>query len=112
MQLDRDGWFGAPKHDIEQQIMYAIQGGAAAVYIQGLDGFPAHIGRKQTSQTQDVIQVAMGDQDLIKALKTNTRLKNLALCTLPAVDQEAVLVMLDYLGRKSAPCRRRRRGCP
>ena len=98
MQLDWDGWFGAPQHDIEKQVMNAIQCRTTAVNIQRIDRFPAHIGREQAGQAQDVIQVAVRDQDLVQALETDAGLKDLALCTLPAVNQKAVLIMLDNLG--------------
>ena len=45
-----------------------------------------------------MIKVPMGYQDIGEILETDAGLKDLALCTLPAVNQKAVLIMLDNLG--------------
>ena len=61
--------------------------------LQIIHCLPAQQGRNQTSQSQDMIQMAVSDQNAVEALETDPRFKDLALRTLAAVDQKAVLVM-------------------
>ena len=69
----------------------------AAVDLHLLDRLPAHERGKQPGQPQDMIQVAVGDQDVVQALETDPGLQDLALGAFAAVDQEAVFIMLDDL---------------
>ena len=61
------------------------------------DGFPTREGRKQTGQPQDVVQVPVGDQDVVEALKANPRFEDLALGSLSTVDHEPEFIMFDNL---------------
>ena len=48
-------------------------------------------------QSQDVVQVTMGDQHAVQALEAQPRLQDLALGALTAVDQEAEFIVDDHL---------------
>jgi hypothetical protein len=50
-----------------------------------------------------MIEMAMRDQYFIKPFKAYTGLQNLALSSLSAVDQKAIFIVLDDLGRQVPP---------
>jgi hypothetical protein len=91
--------------------MDAFEGVASTIDFQLVDRFPAHKSGEQPGQAQDMIEMAVGDQDPVKAFETDPGLENLALGAFPAVDQEAMLIVLDHLGRQAAPGRRGGGGC-
>ncbi len=57
-----------------------------------------------------MIQVAVGDQDVVQALEAQTGLHDLALGAFPAVDQEAIFIVHHHLGGKPAAGGRGRGG--
>ena len=105
-QLQRHGGLVAAQHHAIQQVMDAVQRGAAAVDLQLLDRLPAQERGEQAAQTQDVIEMAVREQDTRQALKAGARLQDLALRALAAVHQETIFVVRDDLRGKSPLGRR------
>ncbi len=66
---------------------------AAGVNVDFLNGLPAHESGKQACQTEDMIQVPMGEQDVVQPLETNSGFQDLPLCALTTIHHETKLVM-------------------
>lgn len=98
-QVNRHRRPGMAQHDAINQIMDAIDGAAPGEYLQLFHRFPTHQGGDQPCQSEYMIEMSMRDQNTVEAFKSNARLKNLALRTFATVDQEAVFIMLNHLGR-------------
>ena len=59
---------GVTQHDLVDQILHPIQGGASAVNLNSSSDFPAHQRAEQPGQPQDVIEVPVGQQDAYRAV--------------------------------------------
>jgi hypothetical protein len=77
----------------------------ASIDIQIIDRFPARECGKQPAQSQYVVQVTVGDQDVIQIFKSQPGLQYLALGALATIDEKAILIMFKHLGGKPAPNR-------
>ena len=108
-ELQRHGGLIPAQHDPVKQVMHAVESRAAAEDLKLLDCLPAQERAQQPAQAQNMVKVAMGQKHSRQVPKTDTRLQDLPLGALAAVDQEAVLVVLDDLRRKPAPRRWRGR---
>ncbi len=91
----------AQNHAVEQ-VMDAVERPLAAVNVQFFDGLPAHERGEQPRQAEDVVQVAVGDENVVQVPEADAGLQDLALGAFAAVDQEAEFVVLDDLRRKPA----------
>jgi len=111
VELDLNGGASATQDYAMEQVVDAFQGPASAEDLDALDSFPTGEGGNQSGQTKDMIQVTVRDQDAVQAFEPQPRLHDLSLCSLTAIDQEAVLVMDNNLGRQPATGGRRRSGC-
>ena len=89
-------------HHAVQQVADTLQRVRAAVNLEAVNGFPAHEGGEQPAKPENVVEVSVGDEDAVEALKADAGLQDLALGTLAAVDQEAVLILLDEVGGQVA----------
>ncbi|MCX6036350.1 MAG: hypothetical protein NTW99_00340 [Chloroflexi bacterium] len=89
--------------------MDAVERPLPAVDVQFFDGFPAHERGEQTGQAEDVVQVAMRDENVVQVPEADAGLQDLTLGALAAVNEEAEFVVLDDLRRK--PALGRRGGC-
>src|SRR5262245_5122800 len=78
-QLDLDAGVRAAQDDPEEQVVDAIQRRFAAPNLKMLGGIPASKSRDKPAQTQDVVKVAVGQQDLIEAAEAKTTPQNLTL---------------------------------
>ncbi len=85
-----------------KQIMDAVEGPLATIYVNLINCLPAHECGEQPCQPENMVKVSMGDEDMLQVLEANAGLQDLALCALAAIDQEAKLVVLDHLGREPA----------
>ena len=92
----------AAQHHAVEQVMDAVERPLAAVNVQFLDGFPAHERGEQPGQAEDVVQVAVGDENVAQVPEADAGLQDLALGAFAAVDQEAEFVVLDDLRGKAA----------
>src|SRR5690606_3677133 len=70
--------------------------------------FPAREGRNQPSQTENVIQMAVREQDTIQPLETDTAPQDLPLRAFATVHQKAVLARQN--GLRCQPAMDRGRG--
>jgi len=95
---DVDLALGRPE-DNAHQFPHAAQGSHPAVDLHLLHGLPAAEGRGQAAQPEDVIQVAVRQQDALEPLEPEPTAQDLPLGPLAAVDQEAVLAMKQQRGR-------------
>jgi hypothetical protein len=110
VQAQRHGSLVAPQDNTVQQIMDAVEGGPPGKDIEFLNRFPTQKGAEQPAQSEDVIEMTMRQKNACEIFETDTRLQDLTLCALTAVDQKTVLIMFDDLGGKPALCRRRGSG--
>jgi hypothetical protein len=85
------------------EIADSLHGMPPGVDLEPVDRFPAHEGRKQACQAQDVVEVTVRDQNPIQSSKTDSGLQDLALRALTAVNQESLLTVADDLRREPAP---------
>ncbi len=85
------------QHHPIQQVTDTLQSRSTAVQLEELDRLPAGEGGEQPGQPQDMVQVAMRNEDAVQPLKANPRLHDLALCAFPTIDQEAVFVVHHQL---------------
>ncbi len=72
--------------------------------------FPAHERGKQTCKAENVIEMAVGDQDFVESFKADPGFEDLPLGAFPTVNEKAVFVVDDDLGRKPPVYRRGRGG--
>jgi hypothetical protein len=87
----------ASQNDAEEEIVDTFKGPSASPDLQAIDGFPAHESGKQPRQTEDVIEMPVGDQDPVETPKSDPRLQDLALRSLTTIDQEPVISITDDL---------------
>jgi hypothetical protein len=78
--------------------MNALEGEFSGMDLQVVDRLPAQEGGKQSTQPKDVIQVTVGDEDVVEVLESQPGLQDLALGALAAVDEKAMLIMFHQLG--------------
>jgi len=83
------------QHNAENQIVHPVQSMLGAVYLNLFHYLPAEKGGNKPSQTQNMVKMSMRQEDLIKSFKANTSTKDLSLCSLTTIDEEAVFFMLD-----------------
>jgi len=57
------------QHNAIDQIADAVHRMAAAVNVNLFNGFPAHKGREQACQTENMIKVSVRQQDMVQPLK-------------------------------------------
>jgi len=100
-QLEPHRGLGAAQDDTHQQIANSLEGEGPSVDLQLIDRFPSHEGRKQAGQSEDVVEVAVGDENALQAAEPEARSKDLSLGALSAVDQEAMILIGDDLRRKA-----------
>ena len=74
----------------------------AAEDVQLFQCFPAAQRAGKTAQSQNVIQMAMGQEDAIETAKAQPATQELALRALATVDHEAMLVTHHQRGREAA----------
>ena len=104
MQVKGDRRLTAAQHHAIEQVMDAVERPLAAVNIKFLDRFPAHERGEQSCQAEDVVQVPVGDENIVQVPESDPGLQNLALGALAAVDQEAEFVMLYDLSGQPPLC--------
>jgi hypothetical protein len=104
--LENRAWLGRDQADRhwrraaqppEQQVVDAIQCPLAGIDLHLVERFPAGQGREQAGQPQDVVEMAVGDQDALQPFEAHPRLQDLPLGALSAIHQEAVFIVLDQL---------------
>ena len=110
-ELDVDRGAGAPQDNAEEKVVDALQGPGPGPDFQRFDCFPAHERGQQAGQSENVIEVSVGDQDPVQAPESQPRTKNLSLGSFAAVDQEAVISIGDDVRRQSALDGRGRSRC-
>jgi hypothetical protein len=89
----------------------AGQRGRAAEDVEFLQRLPAPQRARQPAQPQDVVQVAVGEENLVEATEAQAGAQQLALRALAAVDHEAVFVGHHQRRREAALHRRRGSRC-
>ncbi len=99
-----------PKDNLHQRL-HTRQGKRPAVDVQFLQRLPAPQRAGQPAQAQDVVEVTVGEQNLVEPAETQARAQQLALRAFAAVDHEAVLVGQHERRRKPALHRRGGGGC-
>lgn len=82
--------------------MDAVERPFTTIDVHLVDGLPAHERGKQSRQSKDVVEMPVGDENVIQILESDSGLQDLALRALTAVNQETVLVVLEDLRGKSA----------
>ncbi len=107
----RHGRCVAAQDHAVHQVMDPVQRGATAEDIQLVDRLPAHERGHQPAQSQDVIEMAVGEQDAGQVLEPRARLQDLTLGAFTTIHQKTIFVVLDDLGRESPLGRRRGSGC-
>ena len=100
----------AAQHHAVQQIVDAVERRAPAKNFQLIDRFPAQKSGQQSTQSQNMIQMPVREQNARQAFETSARLQDLALCALPTVHEETVFIVADDGSRKSTLGRRRGSG--
>ncbi|MEZ4555836.1 MAG: hypothetical protein R2854_05180 [Caldilineaceae bacterium] len=100
-----------PAEDHIHQRGHAGQRGGAGEDVQFLQRFPAPQSRGQPAQAEDVVQMAVGEQDFVQAAEAEAAAQQLPLGAFAAVDHEAVFVVHDNGRRQPALDRRCRRRC-
>lgn len=73
--------------------------------------FPAGERGEQTGKTEDMIQVAVCDQDVIQPAKAQSRPEYLALGSLTTINQEPLITVADDLRGEAAVNGRRGGRC-
>jgi len=101
-QVKGDGRLCAAQHDAVQQVVDASHRPASGEDFHFFHRFPAHEGGEQPAEAQNVVEVAVGDEDFVKPLESQAGFQNLPLGALAAVHEEAVFVVNDDL-RREAP---------
>jgi len=92
----------ASQHNVDQ-VSHPLQRPVAGIDVQFFGCFPTGKCRHNTTKSQDVIQVSVGQQNRIEALEAQAAAQQLALCALAAVDHEApILVKNDRRGQVAA----------
>jgi len=105
-QCQADGRAMAAKDDSHQRLD-PVEGPLAAIDLHLLDRLPAGKSRGQPRQPQDMVQVAVGEEDCIQAAKAQAAAQQLTLGALAAVDEKAILAVHHHRRRQAAP----QRGC-
>ena len=90
------------------QLAHPAQRPRAAPNLHLLDGLPPAEGGRQSAQPQDVIQMAVGQQNALQPLEAQPAAEDLALRALAAVDQKTILAMHHHRRRQPALDRRGR----
>ena len=106
VQVEGHGCLPAAQHHAVEQVMDAVERPFATENIQFLDGFPAHECGEQAGQAEDVVEMTVGDENVVQVPEAEAGLQDLTLGALAAVNEEAEFVVLDDLRRKPAPGRR------
>ena len=94
-KVQRHRRFCAPQHNAVDQITDAVHGVAGAVNVDLFDGFPAHEGRKHACQSKNMVQVTVGQEDMVQAFEANPRLQDLPLRAFATINHETELVMFN-----------------
>jgi hypothetical protein len=81
----------------------AVEGRPTTEYLQFVDRFPSHKRAQKATETQHVVQVAVRQKYPRQVPEADSRLQDLPLRPLTAIDQEAVLIVLHDLRRQPAP---------
>ena len=77
--------------------MDSVEGSSPGEDIQFINCFPSQERTEQSAQTQDVVKMSMCEEDAGEILKARSRLQDLALSPLSAVDQKTIFIMFDDL---------------
>jgi hypothetical protein len=78
--------------------MDALQGRSTGVNLNLVDRLPTGKGGHETGKAEDMIQVAVSDENTVQALKTEARFEYLALRTLSTIYKKSILIMDYHLG--------------
>ena len=87
--------FGAPQYHAVDQVSDAVHCVAAAVDVDLFNRFPPHKSRKHASQTEDVVEVTMGEEDVIQAFKAHPGFEDLPLGAFAAINHKTILIVLN-----------------
>ena len=71
--IDFDWGMDAAQHHSIEQVMHPVESAAPTINFDLFDRFPAHKSGEQPCQTQNMIQVTMGQQYAVESFKTNAR---------------------------------------
>jgi hypothetical protein len=92
----------ARAEDNSHQVSDSLQRPGPAVDLHLINGFPPAKGGSQAAQAEDMIQVAVSEQDAVQSFEPQTAAQDLALRTLTAVDEKSVLtVQQDGCGKSA-----------
>jgi hypothetical protein len=96
-EINLNRGFSASQHDAVDQIIHPLQRPAAAVDLKVINRFPAGEGGYQAPQAEDVVEMAVSEEDSVEPLETQTAAQYLSLGPLAAVYQKAVVSVKDDL---------------
>ena len=95
------------KNDLHQTVDPGERG-PAGVYVQLLQRLPVTECAGQPSESKNVVEVTVGEKNLVQSTKTKPAAQNLALRAFAAVDKEAVFLHHHHCGGQAAVNRRSR----
>jgi len=72
--VDGKGSRRTPHDHSVEQVVNALQGCRPGIDFQFADGFPAQVGGNQPANSQNMVQVAVGNQQAVQFLETQTGL--------------------------------------
>ena len=98
-EFQRHGRLSAAQNHRIEQVLNALKRRAPAVNFEILNGFPAHKGCKPTGQPENMVEMAVGDQDAVESFKTDPGLEYLTLRAFAAVNQKTEFIMFDHQRR-------------
>ncbi len=104
------GWANPSPDNAKDQFGHAVQRRLPAVNIDMLQRFPAPQCGEQAAQPQDMVQVAMGQQNGVQLPEAKPAAQDLPLRPLAAVDEKAILPIEQHLRGEAAMERRRGSG--
>jgi hypothetical protein len=85
------------QHYAEDQVVYPIEGPAAAINLNVVDSLPPGKGGHQSSQPKDVIEVPVGEKNPAESLETQPAPKDLPLGTFSTINQKPIVLVKDHL---------------
>src|SRR6266542_361816 len=98
--LIQSKWHGrlvTTQNNSVKQIMHTVECRTPTENIKLIHCFPTQESGHQPTQSKDMIEMPMREQNAREISKTHTRLQNLTLCALTTIDQKTIFIMFDNL---------------
>jgi hypothetical protein len=83
------------------EVADALQSPGATVDSQTSGCFPTGKRGDESPEAQNVVQMAVGEQDFVQAFETQAAAQNLALSSFTAVNKESAILVHDHGGGES-----------